>query len=221
MQHGDDTLLAGLEAVDWASLEHAYGSAADVPELLRALATSDEVRRKRAVHELLGNIWHQGTVYPATAAAVPFLYALLNAPSVGGKSQIACLLGAIASGCGYLEVHAAGDLGEKTWRTILAQKGKSLAGEMEREAAVTHDVRRAASARLLDLVPYLRDSERAIRCEVAAAFGFYPEHAAFTLPELRRAAQNEPDEEVAEALAQSIERLEAAVVDGGRRTAGQ
>jgi hypothetical protein len=30
-------MLEGLDSIDWASLAHAHGSAADLPELLRSL----------------------------------------------------------------------------------------------------------------------------------------------------------------------------------------
>ncbi|MGN6506944.1 MAG: hypothetical protein ACTHM6_15420 [Tepidisphaeraceae bacterium] len=205
-------MLDGIDSIDWASLRHAYGSAADVPGLLRALASPDEVKRKNAIYELFGNIWHQGTVYPATAAAVPFLYDLLNAPNVPPKSEIAALLACIAVGSGYLEVHSVGDFGEKTWRDIVSEKGKSLEDEIEREATETNRVRRAAAARLLDLLPYLRDSEPENRRVVAEAFGCYPEYQKTTLPELRKIAATETDEEVQVALAESIERLEGAEV---------
>jgi hypothetical protein len=32
-------MLEGLEDIDWGSLGHAYGTATDVPDLLRALAS--------------------------------------------------------------------------------------------------------------------------------------------------------------------------------------
>ncbi|MFE2458044.1 HEAT repeat domain-containing protein [Streptomyces sp. NPDC059402] len=64
---------AELDAVPWKSLRHAYGPAEDVPELIRALYQDDETAAAEAMHELYGNIHHQGTVYPASAPAVPFL----------------------------------------------------------------------------------------------------------------------------------------------------
>jgi hypothetical protein len=140
-------MLEGLDRVDWASLRHAYGAATDVPGLLRSLLSADPKVREQAIYELFGNIWHQGTIYPASAAAVPFLYELLTAPGVQDKSNIAHLLASIADGVGYLEVHAVGDFGEPTWRKILGERGKTLEGELEREAAEISAVRRAASAR--------------------------------------------------------------------------
>ena len=35
-------MLEGLSNVDWAKLEHAYGPAEDVPDLIRALDSSVE-----------------------------------------------------------------------------------------------------------------------------------------------------------------------------------
>src|SRR5262245_18811798 len=52
-------MLEGLGAVDWAALEHAYGSAGDVPELIRALRDRDPEVRNRALWQLWGNIYHQ------------------------------------------------------------------------------------------------------------------------------------------------------------------
>jgi hypothetical protein len=60
-------MLEGLERVDWARLQHAYGPATDVPGLLRALTVVDRDTREQTLHELFGNIYHQGTVYSAWA----------------------------------------------------------------------------------------------------------------------------------------------------------
>jgi hypothetical protein len=66
-------MLEGLDAVPWHELHHAYGPADDVPGLLRDLAAGDETVRERAIDELFGSLDHQGTVYEASAFAVPFL----------------------------------------------------------------------------------------------------------------------------------------------------
>jgi len=103
-------MLEKLDTIDWSSLSHAYGEASDVPDIIRALTSNDKEIRSDAIFELHGNIWHQGTVYEATAYAVPFLVELLEAPSVAGKSDILALLNAIARGSSYLEVHQSMDL---------------------------------------------------------------------------------------------------------------
>lgn len=91
-------MLEALDTIDWSNLQHAYGPATDVPDLIRALAWGDEEERETAMFELYGNIWHQDTVYEATAYAVPFLIELLESDSVPSKHEILGLLGSLAIG---------------------------------------------------------------------------------------------------------------------------
>jgi hypothetical protein len=98
-------VLENLDKIDWSNLGHAYGPADDVPELLRSLASDDEDERSNAIYELHGNIWHQGTIYQATAHAVPFLLELLESPKVEDRHEILVLLADLACGTSYHDVH--------------------------------------------------------------------------------------------------------------------
>jgi hypothetical protein len=98
-------MLEGLEQINWKELRHAYGSAEDVPAQIRALALNDKQIREAALTELWGNIIHQGTVYSATAYAIPFLIELLESPDVKAKPQLLVLVGALACGISYHEAH--------------------------------------------------------------------------------------------------------------------
>jgi HEAT repeat protein len=91
-------MLEGLSDVAWSELEHAYGSAADVPDLIRALRASDPEARKKARWHLYGNIFHQGTRYEASAYAVPFLLELLADPATPERTEILDLLTSLAIG---------------------------------------------------------------------------------------------------------------------------
>ena len=99
--------LDQLDEVPWSTLEHAYGTAEDVPELLRRLETepAETKNKESALWHLFSNIWHQGTVYEATSFAVPFLLTLVANPEVPKRARIAGLLSAIANGQSYLDVH--------------------------------------------------------------------------------------------------------------------
>jgi hypothetical protein len=66
-------VLEGLEAVDWAALGHAYGSAEDVPWLLRQVRSADPKVRQDALDELFFTI-----AYQALQAALPALLPLLD-----------------------------------------------------------------------------------------------------------------------------------------------
>lgn len=89
--------LSELGEVDWTQLKHAYGSAEDVPDQLRAVAAGDQ----EAFSDLYGNLWHQGTVYQATAYAVPFLIGLLDV----GNAEVLHPLACMAQGYSYHDVH--------------------------------------------------------------------------------------------------------------------
>ncbi|PJE97581.1 hypothetical protein CUT44_10530 [Streptomyces carminius] len=87
-------VLDASDAHPWASAEHAYGSAEDVPGLLRALAGQDEEAAAEALGELYGCLLHQDTVYAATAEAVPYLARLAAAGC--RTAELLGLLGGIA-----------------------------------------------------------------------------------------------------------------------------
>jgi hypothetical protein len=103
-QNGED-LFKGLDQVAWNEVQHAYGSATDVPNLLRALVSENKNTRADAWHELYGNLWHQGTTYEATAFAVPFFIRLLRANQLSDKAEVLAYLAALFNGKGYWEVH--------------------------------------------------------------------------------------------------------------------
>ena len=69
-------MFDGLHDIDWASMEHAYGSAEEVPALLTALRSPDAGERHKALDRFYGAVHHQGSVYPPTAASLPFLFEL-------------------------------------------------------------------------------------------------------------------------------------------------
>jgi hypothetical protein len=97
-------MLEALDRVTWADYRHAYGPAVDVPELLRALAFGDEGARGRAKYALYGNLWHQGTVYEASAHAVVFLIEMLAPGSNADRAFVLQYLGDLAAGSSYLDV---------------------------------------------------------------------------------------------------------------------
>ena len=98
-------MLEGLDKIDWSQLTHAYGTAGDVPVLLRQLASPNAEERESALSDLHANIWHQWTIYEATAAAVPFLIELLTVPSPADKHEILVYLSNLANGTSYCDVH--------------------------------------------------------------------------------------------------------------------
>jgi HEAT repeat protein len=89
-------MLRGLDDPPWGALSHAYGPADAIPEVIRAVASADEDEADAAVDELFGSVFHQGTVFSAAVAAVPFIAELALAPEVHHRSLLVYLLGAMA-----------------------------------------------------------------------------------------------------------------------------
>ncbi|MFI7430796.1 hypothetical protein ACIBPB_27755 [Micromonospora sp. NPDC049836] len=90
--------LAGVDEVPWGSLHHAYGPAVDVPDQLRALRSAEVPVRRRALSELFGNVYHQGTRWGASCHVVPFLVALADDPATPDRAAVADLLRSVVLG---------------------------------------------------------------------------------------------------------------------------
>jgi hypothetical protein len=88
----------GLDDLRWASWTHAYGAAHDIPGLLRGLASRDDDRRIGALDALNGALVQRGTVYDATAAAIPFLIDTVRYKAVRHRESIVELLIRCATG---------------------------------------------------------------------------------------------------------------------------
>ena len=68
--------MLSLDDPRWKELRHAYGSAADIPDLLRALARSTAPKRDSEDEpwfSLWSSLCHQGDVDTASYAAVPHI----------------------------------------------------------------------------------------------------------------------------------------------------
>lgn len=74
-----------LENPDWQRLTHAYGCAADIPEMLRMLAESPQPAQEYEQEPwftLWSSLCHQGDAYDASYAAVPhLLHIAMRSPS--------------------------------------------------------------------------------------------------------------------------------------------
>lgn len=78
--------MLDLQSPRWAELRHAYGSAEDVPEMLRRIQLSWD---KKAWFDVWSALCHQSDVHTATYAAVPHLVnLLLNEHSLKRRADI-------------------------------------------------------------------------------------------------------------------------------------
>lgn len=160
--------LVGLDDVPWAELEDAYGPATAVPSQLRALTSPDEADRRWALEALDACIHHQGSVYDASTAAVPFLIKLAADRRVHHREHILELL------CGIAVHQPAGCLvnGAFRWR--------SEAYDAVRDGAPIY-------------IELLADDDPAVRCATAFVLAFLEPADERALPALVARLAAEPD----------------------------
>ncbi|MGI5500036.1 hypothetical protein [Lentzea sp. CA-135723] len=68
----------GMDEVDWATLEDAYDTAEQTPLFIEALTSDDAGDRGFGLYGLYSATTHQGSVYTASEAAIPFLADLVR-----------------------------------------------------------------------------------------------------------------------------------------------
>ncbi|WP_432973467.1 hypothetical protein [Dactylosporangium sp. CA-233914] len=86
-------MLVGLDEIDWSAYEGAYGPATEAPDILRAMADPDPEAASEGRYGFYSSIWHQGSVYPVTVVAVPFLVELATTPGVHEREDLLVTLG--------------------------------------------------------------------------------------------------------------------------------
>lgn len=81
-----------MNAVRWDEIEHAFGPATDVPELIRTVAEGAEPEALKACAELSEALNHQDSVYPACGPTVPLLIEALARRGAAGPGRLLGLL---------------------------------------------------------------------------------------------------------------------------------
>ncbi|MEV7106082.1 HEAT repeat domain-containing protein [Streptomyces atroolivaceus] len=91
-------MWAEVDLIDWAALRHNYGSAADVPGLLRRCAGPDPEDAERAADDLRNHLFHQGGwICSAAPATLPFLLRLAAMPDVPSRRALLEIVSRLAS----------------------------------------------------------------------------------------------------------------------------
>ncbi|MFF5262214.1 HEAT repeat domain-containing protein [Actinomadura viridis] len=167
--------LPGLDRVEWSTLRHAYGSAGDVPELLRRIAEDQDA--PDAVSDLTNKIYHQGGfVCSAATAALPFMVLLAGAAEVTVRRRVVELLGHLAGQA----VHAAPRNVARGWRPAWQAALPSLLALLDdADVEVRRGLTRALSEAAADADPvvtalcdrYSREEDPAVRTGIILAVG--------------------------------------------------
>ncbi|MFE7519420.1 PBS lyase [Streptomyces halstedii] len=182
-------MFAGIDEVDWASMEHAYGPADDVPALLRGLASPDPAARESALDGMYGAVHHQGDVYACTLACIPFLFELVVDPGVQDRGSVVELLTSIGGI----------DLAEDDEDEIDEDEIEGAANYAMAAAAVT-----AGAGVFCELIA---DEDPGVRLAAPLALATLHSRPVHVLDLLRERLPVEPVEEVRLALAEAAGRV--------------
>jgi hypothetical protein len=153
----DNVYFQGLDQINWSHLEHAYGSARDVPDLLRALTSGDS--EIDVFERLFTALYHQGSVYSATPKVIPFLLQLLGE---GRHSSLIHFLEAVSESAGEEAC-----CGEEVADEIQEELGKGMP-VFAKLAGSGAPEERAAAARILGrLSGRAQEAATAVRARLA------------------------------------------------------
>ncbi|WP_069744266.1 hypothetical protein [Streptomyces sp. EN23] len=138
------TVLGAMRNVRWHELQHAYGSASQVPGVLSRIAWGDAPSSDEALNDLERWI---GTppVFDSTAATVPFLWELAATDTVRDRAGVLDLLSTIL---------AAGNPEHPAWtraahEAVAEGRGTAVRLAADDAAASPPGTVRAAATRLL------------------------------------------------------------------------
>ncbi|MFF6987179.1 HEAT repeat domain-containing protein [Streptomyces sp. NPDC010273] len=197
-------MFTGIDEVGWASLRHAYGSAEDVPGLLRGLASADPVERATALDGMYDAVHHEGIVYDATLTCVPFLFTLAACEQVADRGGLVELLISIGRGHGPEEGTGVGgearaDTGHGNTAADSRRSGAS-ANACQRGASADASVR----ARAEEFAGLLGDRDPGVRRVAAEALVRFLDQPPRVLDLLRQRITVERDDRVLLALTESL-----------------
>jgi HEAT repeat protein len=170
-----DLMWDGLDEIPWGTLRHNYGTAEDIPGLLRGCASSDAAVAVQAATELDNNLHHQGGwVCPAASAALPFLTRLASDLRVTVRAEVIGSVGSLAQTAAEVDPRRV----DQAWPRALESAVPALLALLgDGDPRVRHAAARLSGVRGLgpDLVlPALRarlreEPDRVIRCDLTVA----------------------------------------------------
>jgi hypothetical protein len=173
-------MLEALDQVPWAEIEHAYGPATDVPDLLRQLLDHDPRVRSETLHVLYGNVFHQGTRYPATPYVVPFLIEMCASPAVYNRYDLLRYWGSLIVGYFNVQERPCWGDGERIHFYGEIQKPE----EADPYTKALHNTYRESLKGFDLLCDLLVDDDIALRAGAAWVLACLPTNAGASVPRL-------------------------------------
>lgn len=183
-------LYARLHAIDWASLEHSYGAADDIPITVAGLASGNGRIRNKARSYLRDSLNHQGVQrWEATARVIPFLIELLTNPTLPQRHLILKLLAGFAVGStqgtymvtGFNLDENYGPSGSREYGMDVFPEDKGGLADLA-YGKLMREIYGEVLKGLPIYLAFLQDDDKEIRSYAAFLLGWLPTAAAQTVP---------------------------------------
>jgi hypothetical protein len=180
----------GAGEIDWSKLQHAYGEASDVPALLSGIGSADKQVRKSAWEQLWGNLFHQGTRYSASVAAVPRIGEFISSKRAPERDQAIYYWLHLAVGypAAWVETGCSAALMQQ--RCAAWARAAPAAAEHAEWARQCYD---AARANVPAVAALVADKVKGVRQVAAFAAPFFLDHKEVWAPALRAQWTHEDD----------------------------
>jgi hypothetical protein len=150
-----------LEEINWQVIETCYGSAADIPKWIAELTSPDETVRRNAFERIASEVYHQGSIYEASAYVVPFLIDLLPRVGEWEKRHLLALLTLLVTGVPAIDE-------DHLWlKPILEQSGRHFEQEMQEAKQHVVATRAAVLSGLPVFLSLLQDASADVRSDAA------------------------------------------------------
>lgn len=199
-------MLDGLDAIDWSRSSHAYGDASDVSVGIRGLLDADEDHRRSALEALYSSICHQGSVYPATILARPFLIDILARSENPDRESVASLVASIMAAESHTEAfYRQPRINPFTRQPI--EPPPDLAEQISEERRIIAEIHGLGARAVPLLVPFLVDGYPEMRQDIARAISRYPDQRKLVAPALHTALARESVPEVRHEIGLALVRL--------------
>lgn len=185
-----------LASVPWDELEHAYGPAGDVPDLLRRIPKARGNKLQELAEELWSRVLHQGTFYSASPTVARWMADALPEADAEHQEFYYTMLGDFGSSA---------RLSFKAGRAVACCAGGDPVHAEELKQVLQKAQHQAAAA--------LAHSRTGIRLGAASVAGAFPDRDPAVVAALRDRYCAEPEAEVRGAILEGLERTQAAVRD--------
>jgi len=165
-------MLETLDQVDWLMLPDAYGPSTKTPRLIRNLASDNPRKRRKAVEKLCYTIYHQGTIYAAAVAAVPFLLEIVASSEVPDRTAALEVLQVLSTGRSYHAAHASSFFNREKSKTPEWEE------KVREEKSWVAAIRERLDAAVPAIARVLREGKREERIAAASVLATLPDNSA-------------------------------------------